>query len=79
MERALVFVIVYLGLFLFGIGYNALVSHLEKHELDRGYTAFLVALGVLVAHAAQALSDNLEALMEIDRICRNHQEQTKED
>jgi hypothetical protein len=39
---------VLVGLFIFGFGYNGLVSWLERNGHDRGYTAFLVIGGSLV-------------------------------
>jgi hypothetical protein len=39
---------VLMGLFLFGIGYNALVAWLERRGYTEGYLSLIVALGVAV-------------------------------
>lgn len=39
---------VFVGLLVFGGGYNTFVEWLEREGYDRGYTAFLVVLGTLV-------------------------------
>jgi ACR3 family arsenite efflux pump ArsB len=46
---------IFLGLFLFGIAYNAFVAWLERAALDRGYTAILVVVGTLVTLGGYAL------------------------
>jgi len=42
------YVIVFVALFGFGIGYNWLVEKLERQGHDRGYMGFIVALGCVV-------------------------------
>ena len=43
-----VFGAVLFGLLCFGVGYNAWVARLERDGGDRGYMAFIVAIGVTV-------------------------------
>ena len=47
-------------LFVFGIGYNALVAWVYRQAPDHGYTAFLVAGGVIATLAGFALIASLE-------------------
>ncbi len=47
--------VVLMGLFIFGLGYNTLVSWLIHHGYDEGYTWMLVAGGVLVTVIGLAL------------------------
>ena len=57
-----------LAALLFGIAYNAVVSHLEKRGYHEGYLAFLVAMGtftVLAASAFVVLPLNTDALIAI--------------
>ena len=46
---------IYLGLLLFGIGYNHLTAWLERNGYSEGYTAYLVVGGVGVTVAATSL------------------------
>ncbi len=46
---------IYLGLLLFGIGYNWLTSQAEKTGFIRGYTSLFVVGGVTVTIAATAV------------------------
>ena len=48
MEKVFLSILVWLVLFIFGLGYNAVVAYLERHEMEKGYVSFLVAGGVLV-------------------------------
>lgn len=54
---------VYLGLILFGVGYNALVSHLIDQGYAEGYLAFIVALGVAISLGGVALLSWQAALL----------------
>lgn len=54
---------VYLGLILFGVGYNALVSWLDREGYVEGYLAFIVAIGVAVSLAGVALLSWQAALL----------------
>jgi Kef-type K+ transport system membrane component KefB len=51
------------GLILFGIGYNSLVAELERRKLSEGYSAILVAGGVIVTLAVVAAFDWIGALL----------------
>ena len=50
-------------LFVFGIGYNALVAWVYRQAPDHGYTAFLVAGGVIATLAGFAFLASLEMTM----------------
>lgn len=52
-----------LFLILFGIGYNTVVTHLERRKLSEGYTAILVAVGVIITLGIVAIFDWLGALI----------------
>jgi len=54
---------VFLGLVLFGIGYNALVAWLERRGYTEGYLAFVVALGVIITLAGVAVFSIHAALL----------------
>ena len=58
MDKHLLYVSIVL--FLFGLGYNSFVAWLEKMGHDRGYTAFLVVLGVLVTLGGLAVVTSVE-------------------
>ena len=47
--------VVYLALFLFGIGYNWLITWMESRNYLEGYTAFAVVFGVGVTVALTAI------------------------
>lgn len=53
--------LMYLVLFVFGVGYNELVAFLERQGYDRGYTALLVVGGVLVTLLGVAVLIGFEA------------------
>jgi hypothetical protein len=53
--------LMYLVLFVFGVGYNELVAWLERQGYDRGYTALLVVGGVLVTLLGVAVLIGFEA------------------
>jgi hypothetical protein len=46
---------------LFGLGYNALVAEIGRHVPDHGYTAYLVAIGVVATLAGAALLIGLDS------------------
>jgi len=54
---------VFLGLVLFGIGYNALVAWMERRGYTEGYLAFVVALGVIITLAGVAVFSIHAALL----------------
>jgi hypothetical protein len=54
---------VLLGLFLFGIGYNVLVSWLIHHGYDEGYMWAIVAGGVAITLAGVAIIAPMAALL----------------
>ena len=56
---------VFVGLFGFGVAYNALVAWVERKGYDEGYSAFLVVLGVLVTLGGMALLDWRASLLGI--------------
>jgi hypothetical protein len=53
---------VFLGLMLFGIGYNALTAWMERRGYTEGYLSFIVALGVTITLASVAIL-NLQAAL----------------
>lgn len=53
------------GLLLFGIGYNWLVTTLEKSGHDQGYTSILVVGGVIVTIAASTPLIGLDAVVSL--------------
>ncbi len=46
-----------IGLFAFGVAYNAFVGWTQRRGYDEGYTAILVVIGVLVTLAGVAIID----------------------
>lgn len=48
---------IYLGLMLFGVGFNALIAWTERKGYMQGYTSLFVALGVSVTILAMTLID----------------------
>lgn len=54
---------VYLGLVLFGVGYNWLTERAEHSGLIRGYTSIFVVGGVVITVGAMALIDVHFAIM----------------
>jgi len=54
---------VLMGLFLFGTGYNTVVSWLEKHGYTEGYLGLLVAFGVIVTLVGVAILSVQAALI----------------
>jgi predicted MFS family arabinose efflux permease len=60
----LAYALVFMLLALFGVGYNALVSYLEKKHYQEGMLSLLVALGVAVTLLGFAILDsNASALI----------------
>jgi hypothetical protein len=55
-------VAVYVALLVFGVGYNALIHHLEQRGYAEGYTAILVVGGVAITLGGVATL-NYEAAM----------------
>ncbi len=55
--------LMYLVLFMFGVGYNELTAWLERQGYDRGYTALLVVGGVLVTLLAGAVVVGVQVAM----------------
>ena len=53
---------IYLGLLLFGVGFNALIAWTERKGYLQGYTSLFVALGVSVTILAMTLIDPSFAL-----------------
>lgn len=56
MTLTLTLVALYLGLMLFGVGYNALISYAERTRALEGYTALAVVAGVMVTVLAAAVA-----------------------
>jgi hypothetical protein len=56
---------VFLGLVLFGIGYNALVAWLERRSYTEGYLSLIVALGVFVTLCGVAILSIQAALLSL--------------
>ena len=54
-ESGVIWVII--GLFLFGVAYNAFVGWTQRRGYEEGYTAILVVIGVLVTLAGVAIID----------------------
>lgn len=54
---------VFLGLVLFGIGYNALIAWAEKQGYMEGFVSFTVVLGVMVTLGGMAILDYQGALL----------------
>ena len=57
MRHLSVFIPVLIGLFLFGVAYNAFVGWAQSRGYEEGYTAILVVIGVLVTLAGVAIID----------------------
>jgi uncharacterized membrane protein YhhN len=56
-------VIVFLVLFIFGIGYNGLVAWIEARRYNQGYVCLLVAIGVMATLAGLAVLDIKAAML----------------
>lgn len=54
---------VFFGLSLFGVGYNAFVSWLEKNGYSEGYMSLIVALGVFATLCGVAILSIQAALL----------------